>query len=313
MKKLTFLTIILIVAMGNTHAQKTDILTEGFESGGIPADWSQINEATNDGVWNVQTGGLNNYYPDHAHTGTQNAHFNPGFNPSVTKLVTPEIDLPSGGTLNFWWASHTYFGPGDIDFLTVFYKDSFMGEWVQLGTFTEGSDEWVEATFSLPASSQLYIAFEGSYQGGMHPVVDDILVYTSDVDLGIADVQPIIAFGTETNPKVTVHNYGLVEATNYIVTVTIDGTTYNEIINDGEAIAAGEELLLEFPIWILPGEGTYEITATVEIDGDGDANNNTMAVNCEVDQTPSFVASFICDQSAGMPPLSNPSVRMSVF
>ncbi len=282
-----FLSLVLVASI--SFAQKTDILNEGFEGGTIPAGWTQIIEEGSgaEDYWEVQTGGWSGgYYPATAHTGTYNICFGGFPNPSITKIVTPALDLSNGGTLNFWWASHTVNGVGDIDLLTVYYKDGFMGDWVELASYPDGADDWTEATFSLPSSSEIYIAFEGSYDGGTYPVVDDVHVFTSDTDLGIDNVQPVLAFGTETNPTVMVHNYGLIDASSYDVNLTIAGTAYDETVTDGATITPGEEMIIEFPVWTLPAEGDYEITATVTIAGDAVTENNTMTTNCIVDQTP---------------------------
>ena len=287
MKHLTFLSLILIAIVSFAYAQKTDILEEGFEGGTIPGDWTQVveNSGSYDDLWEIETGnGVG--YPANAHTGTSNVCVRGFPSNSSTKLITPEIDLSNGGTLNFWWAAHTALGPDDTDIFAVYYKIGSGGEWILLESYPDGSDNWTEATFSLPASNEIYIAFEGTYKGGLGTCVDDIHVFNSDIDLGITDVQPTIAFGAETNPKVTVRNFGLVEASSYTVTVTIDGIGYNELIDDGAAIAVGEEIIIEFPIWTLPAEGSYEITATVEIEGDAVGNNNSMTIECIVDQTP---------------------------
>ncbi len=280
-----FLSLVLLTSLG--YAQKTDILSEGFEDGTLPAGWSNVYGAGDNDNWAYQTGGANGgAYPETAHSGTMNAIFRGFPNPSVTKLVTPALDLSSGGTLNFWYASHTYFGAGDIDLLTVYYKEGFTGSWIQLETYPDGADDWTEATFNLPASSEIYLAFEGSYDGGMGVCIDDVHVFTSDTDLGINEIQPILAYGTETTPKVKVQNYGLVEASSYDVNLIIDGTDYNQTITTGANIPVGGEMTIEFPVWTLPAEGTYEMTATVTIAGDASTENNTMTTNCVVDQSP---------------------------
>jgi len=287
MKKLSLITTFLIAIISLTYAQKTDILTEGFEDASLPAGWTNIYGAGDNDNWTYQTGGANGgAYPETAHTGTYNAFFRGYPYPSVTKLVTPALNLSNGGILNFWWASHTYLGAGNIDLLTVYYKDGFMGEWIQLASYPEGADNWTEATFNLPISSEIYVAFEGSYDGGMGVCIDDVHIFNSDTDLGIDNVTPILAFGTDVNPTVKIHNYGLIEASTYTVTVTIDGTAYNEVVTANETIAPGEETIIVFPTWTLPAEETYEITATVEITGDALTDNNTMTINCVVDQTP---------------------------
>ncbi|MBN2662196.1 MAG: T9SS type A sorting domain-containing protein [Bacteroidales bacterium] len=288
MKKVYSLILLALFVCNVATAQKTDILTEGFETAALPNGWTYEYGAGDNDNWIYQTGGANGgAYPETAHTGTYNACFRGFPIPSVTKLVTPALDLSNGGILNFWWASSTYFGGTEIDLLTVFYREGSTGSWIELASYPDGADEWTEETFSIPTNSnEVYFAFEGSYQGGLGVCLDDVHVYTSDTDLGISEVLPLIAYGVETYPTVTIQNFGLVEAENYQVNLVINGTAYNQTISTAPNIAAGDQIEIEFPYWTLPAEGTYAITATVTIADDAVASNNTKTVNCIVDQTP---------------------------
>lgn len=287
MKKfLSLLTIVLFITTVS-FSQKSTILLEGFEGGAFPDFWS-YQDVIGGGSWQYQTGGANGgAYPSTAHSGTYNACYRGFPNPSLSKLVTPALDLTNGGTLNFWWASHTYFGPGDIDYLTVYYKEGAAGSWNQLAAYQDGADDWTEATFNIPSTSnEVYIAFEGSYQGGMGVCIDDVYVFNSDTDLGVDEIQPSLAFGTETTPTVTVHNYGLVEASNYEVSLEIAGTTYSETMSTNPNIPVGGEVVLSFPTWTLPTDGSYNMTATVTIAGDAVSSNDVLTHTCIIDQTP---------------------------
>lgn len=286
MRKSILLTFVAIFIASFSFSQKSTIIQEGFEGGSFPDFWS-YQDVTGGGGWQYQTGGANGgAYPATAHTGTYNACYRGFPNPSLSKLVTPALDLSNGGTLNFWWASHTYFGAGDIDILTVYYKEGTAGSWNELASYEDGADDWTEATFNIPTTSnEVYIAFEGSYQGGMGVCIDDVHVFTSDTDLGVENISPILAFGAEVTPTVEIANFGLIDADEYSVELTIiDG--YSQTVNVTETVSPNNSTVIEFPAWTLPAEGTYEMTATVTIDGDAVAENNSLTVNCVVDQTP---------------------------
>jgi len=289
MKRISTIIAIVLLSFSISSAQVTraDILNEDFEGGTFPDFWS-YQDVTGGGGWNYQTGGLSGgAYPSTAHSGTYNACFRGFPNPSVQKLVTPAMDLSNGGTLNFWWAAHTVNGIGNIDLLTVLYKEGANGNWIQLDTYPEGADVWTEATFNIPTTSnEVYVAFEGSYDGGAGVCVDDVRVFNSSTDMGILKVTPILAYGTESTPTVTVKNFGLITANSYSVTVTIVGTAYNETLNITTPLDVSQTIDLQFPTWTLPAEGMYNINATLNITDDANLTNNTFTAICSVDQTP---------------------------
>ncbi|MCD4696123.1 MAG: fibronectin type III domain-containing protein, partial [Bacteroidales bacterium] len=152
---------------------------EGFENGGaMPSCWSQEYEnGTHD--WVFQNGGGYSH-PANAHSGSYNAAFTHTSSGTVTKLVTPVLDL-SGLTspvLTFWHAQEVW--PNDQDELRVYYKTSAGGTWTLIpgAVWINNIPNWTEETFTLPSpGSDYYIAFEGTDNYGYGVVVDDVSIY----------------------------------------------------------------------------------------------------------------------------------------
>ncbi len=152
--------------------------SEGFENGGvIPNCWSQEQVASSGINWVFITGnGTSN--PSAAHGGTYNACLKDvTAAANVTRLITPSLNLSSVGspTLTFWHYQEAW--SGDQDILTVYYRTSATGTWVQLATYTSSVAAWTQRTISLPsASSDYYINFEGSAKWGYGVCIDDVSI-----------------------------------------------------------------------------------------------------------------------------------------
>ncbi len=172
MKKITFLLFAMLAFCWQTNAQ---VLSEGFESGAIPAGWTnEYVSATAD--WNyVAQNGDASITP---RTGSFMAEFRTTSSGNVTKLVTPALDVTTltNPQLTFYYANVNWFG--DIDELRVYYKSSAGGAWVQIGTdYTAEQAAWTEVKLILPnPSTDYYIAFEGTSQWARGLNLDDVLV-----------------------------------------------------------------------------------------------------------------------------------------
>ncbi|WP_165366119.1 fibronectin type III domain-containing protein [Brumimicrobium glaciale] len=160
---------ILILTIGNTQ-----VLTEGFESG-IPVNWSQEYESGSADWVQAAQNSNNTIAP---RTGTGMAHFQTNNYTSVTKLVTPELDLTSLTVpeLSFYFANVSW--GSDITELRMYYKNTAGGAWTQFGlSYTTAHTSWTQVEIILPnPSSTYYIAFEGSSNYARGLELDDIIV-----------------------------------------------------------------------------------------------------------------------------------------
>ncbi|MCL2289456.1 MAG: T9SS type A sorting domain-containing protein [Bacteroidetes bacterium] len=150
--------------------------TEGFEGGIMPNCWGEEMVIGIEG-WMVIDApyGL----PQEAHSGIWKAYYRPfGEAENVAKLIMPALDLTGleSPELRFWHAQEVY-GPSSHEILRVYYKTSFYGEWTLLEEYTTIISNWTKRTIALPsASSEYYIAFEGTLGFGWGIHLDDVFV-----------------------------------------------------------------------------------------------------------------------------------------
>jgi hypothetical protein len=166
--------------------------SEGFENGGvIPNCWSQEQIASSGVNWVFITGN-GGTSPSVAHGGTYNACLKDATAAAnVTRLITPSLNLSSVGspTLTFWHYQAAW--SGDQDILTVYYRTSATGTWVQLAAYTSSVTAWTQRTISLPsASSDYYINFEGSAKYGYGVCIDDVSITGSTALPSITTTTP---------------------------------------------------------------------------------------------------------------------------
>ena len=148
---------------------------EGFDGASLPSGWTNeyvsgtINWAT------VTTNGNSTITP---RTGARMAEFRIDNSSSVTKLVSPQLDLTSLNIpqLTFYYANTNWLG--DIDELRVYYKSAAGGAWTQIGpAYTDEHTSWTEVSVILPSpSSDYYIAFEGTSNWARGMNIDDVTV-----------------------------------------------------------------------------------------------------------------------------------------
>ena len=152
---------------------------EGFENGGvIPVCWTQ-EQVNSSGInWTFITGNGGSAHPAAAHGGTYNACLRDETGAdNKTKLITPALNLTTvcNPQLTFWHTQELW--DPDQDVLTVFYKTSAGGAWIQLATYTSNYAAWTLETLSLPnKTGDYYIAFEGNAKYGWGVCVDDVQV-----------------------------------------------------------------------------------------------------------------------------------------
>jgi hypothetical protein len=160
---------------------------EGFENAGaIPNCWTQEQVSSSGVNWTFITGngGTN---PAGAHAGTYNACLKDITSAdSKTRLITPSLNLSSlsSPVLTFWHTQQLW--SPDQDVLTVYYRTSATGAWVQLATYTSSITTWTLETIALPnATSDYYINFEGNAKYGYGVCVDDVSVSGTAANLPV--------------------------------------------------------------------------------------------------------------------------------
>ncbi|HNU55961.1 MAG TPA: hypothetical protein PKN30_05160, partial [Flavobacteriales bacterium] len=155
---------------------QAQVIDESFDAVSLPAGWTQeyVSGSSN---WNRVTANGNSTITPHSGAGMAEFRVN-NYNGDATKLVTPSMDLTTltSPQLSFFYANVDW--GGDIDELRIFYKTSAGGSWVQIGTdITTAHSSWTEVVLALPnATSDYYVAFEGTSGYGRGMDIDDVLI-----------------------------------------------------------------------------------------------------------------------------------------
>ncbi len=143
---------------------------EPFESADIP--YYCYNEYVNNYTEWVTHSGNQSGPITTAHSGNSNAMFYSNSS-STTKLVMPNFDFTflQNPVLSFWYGKNNYYT------LNVYYRSSPSDEWSMLQNYSGTTNEWTQATLTLPNPSSNYqIAFEGVGMNGSGLALDDIMV-----------------------------------------------------------------------------------------------------------------------------------------
>ena len=170
-KSLLILLLLALFAPWAANAQTT-LFSEDFEGDSMPAGWT----TDGSGTWTVGTGDYSS--STGAGNGTYNAKITHSNSGTVTKLITPEIDLSSvsSAELSFMHVQRSW--SGDIDQLRVYYRTSSSGSWNQLVAYTTAFASWTtESGIVLPNLSSTYqLAFEHTDKYGYGVGVDNIVI-----------------------------------------------------------------------------------------------------------------------------------------
>ena len=169
-----------LVTVAAAAVEDSYVLYEGFESGSIPAGWTQDHGAAYQQPWSVESG-TDAAYPTGAFAGnyrialrnttTQTQHF-------VTKLITPAMDLREVFQPILVFSHAQLQRTGDVDTLRIYYRTSEKGNWVELATFANKTNGWRLDTVQLSGTgtSTYQLAFEGTDNFGRGIVLDEVIV-----------------------------------------------------------------------------------------------------------------------------------------
>ena len=160
----------------NVRYQVSSDVTEGFETGSLPAGWTK----EGDGTWSVGTGDNNS--TTGAHSGSYNAKITHGTTGNVTYLVMPAMNLAGAAeaSLNMWYVNRSW--SGDIDGFGVCYRVNG-GDWNELFTTTAAHSTWTELNINLTGLADNYqIGFRMTDSYGYGVAIDDIVVVVPNDD-----------------------------------------------------------------------------------------------------------------------------------
>ena len=303
-------TVILTNDMDTTNNSKTATITnivcgsaitafpwtEGFEGGTIPPCWAEVN-VKGSNAWMID-----NYYTYSPHGGTYYALFaNSSYSPDVTKLIMPSFDLTGlkNPILKFWHLQQSW--GGDQDTLKVYYKSSSGGAWNLLATYSNNISVWTEETIALPnASTDYYIAFEGTAVFGYGVALDDITVFDFNyTDIEVAAITaPTTGINLTNSEQVTVllKNNGSDTLTGFSLELRLNGSLIATEIYSG-AIPSLSQASYTFTNTVnLSAQSTYTINVTAIVPGDQNLTNNAKTV---------LITNTICNQITVFPWIAN--------
>jgi hypothetical protein len=228
-----------LMALSNAFGAVTWYLQEYFESGQIPATWTQEVVSTASEYWAIEptdsakfpaTGNLSNYY---AVFRNQTAN-RQGY---ITKLISPAIDFASAPNVNRPQLvfKHAQVGTFDLfDTLKVWYRQNATSPWMILQVFDNSIDVWREDTIALlgyTGAAAYQIAFEANENLGRGIVLDDVRVCNASECVAASNIQVTVP-GTTT---VTLAWAGDQSADTFEVVVStiaiVDWDNYNSVFH----------------------------------------------------------------------------------
>ncbi|MEI6123502.1 MAG: GEVED domain-containing protein, partial [Bacteroidota bacterium] len=263
------------------------------------ACWSNT-QVSGTGLWTRVTAG---YYPVIAtHSGAGMARFNSYSNGSGTEalLVTPPLNLSSAALFTFWMyrdAGYT----SSADLVNVYYNSSPTKTGAtSLGTINRsytlspvvGSVGWYQYTFTVPASSNVYVILDGLSANG-----NDI--YLDDINITASTPPTITSLGATSG---CVGSSLTINGTNFTGAVasgvTIGGTAVSSITSN-----TGTQLI------VVVGSGTTGIVSVTAPGGTATSGATTFTVNQlpatpgnPTSNSPQCVTSGVTLTASGTPP-----------
>ena len=180
---LSILAVMLMSVLPSFSAIQYCLSPEGFETGVIPAGWTQEN-VNGTVLWTVEGGvNANLGLPKGAKSGDYRAVLRgtsgqiEGF---VTKLITPAMNLTQAYNPQLVFSHAQVARFGFFDTLRVYYRVNATAPWQSLVEYTSPVTTWKTETILLPGYQQgtaYQLAFEASDHAGLGVVLDDISVY----------------------------------------------------------------------------------------------------------------------------------------
>lgn len=146
---------------------------EGFETDGLPMCWTEEYMSGN-ASWQLGSPSVSQGSVVTPHGGRQSLIFN-GNNGSVTRLISPLIDVSTLASpqLSFWHTQEAW--GNDQDVLSVYYRPTQNHRWSLLATYTNNIRTWTQELVTLPTGlNTCQIAFVAEDNYGYGVMLDDV-------------------------------------------------------------------------------------------------------------------------------------------
>ncbi len=261
-------------------------MSEDFEGGAMPTGWSEsIGAATQGWTFNDDASSYFFTIPSH----TIYACINDDdceCDMSDVWLITDVIDLSSYANvvLDFEYIAPTL----TEDICSIKISTNGGTDWTHLASMSQ-TDDWEHFTINLAnyvGESNFKLAFYYSdneaHDDDYGFAIDDVVLSAPAAsDVGIISISPdFVLSGRSTIPQVKIKNFSGTAITAQEITLT-DGANYNETVTTGLNVYPLSEKSIKFPLWT-PSEGSHTLTATINMNGDENLNNNTLSEECQV-------------------------------
>ena len=172
------------MALSNVSAAVTWYLNEDFESGQIPAGWTQEVLSSNVANWAIEStsstaasvsGNTSGYYMGIVNQTDFDQFY-------VTRLITPPINFMASANLYqpqlvFRHAQPAY--GNDFDTLKIYYRSNANASWALMKVYDSSSDVWSDDTLALlgiNGARAYQLAFEYTDNMGRGVMLDDVRI-----------------------------------------------------------------------------------------------------------------------------------------
>jgi hypothetical protein len=273
---------LLSINSSTVFAQWT--INESFESGSIPSGWT-VYDNNNDGI---QWGTLQHAY---AHSGDWLAFVDCYGSGGDDWLITPQVTINNGDIFTFF--ARAWYGTENMKVLLSTTGKRIRDFKVTLDNVTGLGSSYQEFTYDLSGyeGQQVYLAIQW-LQDTYSLVVDDIKVgQPQPSDVGVISIDNPGVFhrvDSEIIPSCTIKNFGGSEVTEDFpveCTITNQSTSavvYTETANFTSSLSASQTEQVVFPVWQPTESGSYLVSISTNLTGDGDTTNDTLTDATEI-------------------------------
>ena len=260
---------------------KEAVFSENFSNGSLPDGWSNIDNSGG-GVWQFNNPGNKTLNSTTAYSGFaifDSYYYGNDGKAENADLITPAIDCSALSAVTF---TFEHYFAGFINGAGQVYVSNDNGStWTSLDSWsatTTANAVFEEYDITAFAAGQSQVKIKWNWQGdhSYYWAIDDIKVfepYTHDLAVEAINSPAEVFSDSIVSPVVTIENKGHSTEYDYKVLLS-DGASYNKTINVTASITPLSSFNVAFPDWT-PGDGTYNLTATVTVVGDTNIANNS--------------------------------------
>ncbi len=279
--------LILLLLFASSHANVVLAqwtINEGFEGGSIPAGWTTY-DVNNDGEkWKA-------FKHAFANSGEWIAFVQSYGNNGNDWLITPQVTINNGDIFTF--VARAWYGTEDMNVRLSTSGNQISNFNVTLENVTGLGSSYQEFTYDLSAyqGQQVYLAIQW-IQDTYSLVIDDVKVgQPQPSDVGVLSIDNPVGFhrlDSEIVPSCTIKNFGGSEVTEDFpveCTITNQSTSavvYTETVNFTNSLPASQTEQVNFPVWQPTESGTYLVSMSTILTGDGDPTNDSLISSTDI-------------------------------